>query len=222
MRIAFGAALAASVPAMAEGWYLSVAAGITRVESGLAQAHAADFDSPSTVSDSTREGAWRVGAGCVVTDVFAVELNYSDYGRQTLFVEGSPNPIVFPPEVLSQSRSTTRKVSAIGVDVVARMPLRDTWSIVARAGAAYATVKSDSHVVAPAGFPFGNGPTDFTASSTDRSVVPRIALGAGFEPAPRWHVDAMYELLASAGSDFPGGTGRARQATGWLALSRRF
>ena len=226
MLLAGGACALAAPAALAEGWYASVAAGMSRAENGLERQHAIEFDSPSTVSVSREREAWRVAAGRLLGERFAVEINYSDYGRQTLFVSGSPNPIVFPEEVLSQSRSSQRKVTAWGVDLAARMPLPNEWWVSARVGGAYVTVQLDSRTVAAAGFPFGSGPTDFSFNARDRSLVARMALGVACSPARGWDLELALEHLGSAGSEFAVGaqdrTGRARQSSAWLALSRRF
>ena len=210
----------------AAGWYASIGGGMARLEGGVAREHAVDFDSPSTVSDSGHADTWRVAAGRSLGERFAVEVNYTDYGRQSLFVSGSPNPIVFPEEVLSQSRSSQRKVTAWGVDLVARMPFANELSLVARAGAAYVTVELNSRTLAAAGFPFGSGPTDFSFTARDRSLVPRLALGIACAPAAGWGFELAYEHLGKAGSDFAAGaqdrTGRARLSAAWLAFSRHF
>src|SRR5438874_9591256 len=131
-------ALALGAPwAQAAGWYVSAAGGNTSIESGLAAGHGIDFDASSSFTMSHDRDTWRVAVGRTLSDRFALELNYTDYGRQRLEAFGSPNPVVFPVEVLSQSRSSERKVTAIGLDVVARIPFWKHVFLAARAGAAY-------------------------------------------------------------------------------------
>lgn len=217
----------ASFAAAAADWSVSVAGGATRADtSKLAQQHAVDFPFASRTSGSESSGAWRVAAGRFFSPQLSIEASYSDYGRQKLEVSGSPNPIVFPEEVLSEARSSERQVTAWGLDLVVRVPVSGNLSVLASLGGAYATVKLDSRTVATAGFPFGSGPKDASFTARERSFAPRLALGGAWIPAPEWELQLTYEYLDSVGSDFAQGaqdrTGRSNQSTGWLTLMRRF
>jgi opacity protein-like surface antigen len=223
------AALAAALPALAAAappWYGSASIGYSDADSsGLESGNAHDFDSART--SRSRSGLpWRLAAGAMVAPALAVELNYSDYGKEKLEASGSANAVAFPEEVLPQHRTTDRRVSAWGVDVVAGVPLAHGMRLAVRGGAAYATVKTSSHIEAPGGFPFGNGPQDATFTARDRSWAPRVGAGLGWEFAPAWAAEASLEYLGAVGSDFASGsedrTGRSRQLSAWLGIARRF
>lgn len=224
---AVGFACALAAPCVhAVGWYVSAAGGLTELESGLEAGHGIGFDPSSTFTMTPTRGTWRVAVGASLTQRFALEASYTDYGRQRLKAVGSPNPIVFPVEVLSQTRTSDRKVTAVGADLVVRLPLRHGFLASGRVGGAYVTTDLDSRIAAPGGFPFGSGPQSISTTSRDRKLVPRAALGLACSPATDWDLEVNYEYLARSGSDFTAGrldrTGRASQTTAWLVLARRF
>ena len=223
------AVLAVAWPAWATATppsYVSAAIGYSEADtSGLEGGNAHDFDGAST--SSSRSGlAWRIAAGTALTPRFGLELNYTDYGRTRIEASGSANAVAFPPEVLPQHRATAREVTAWGLDLVARFPVAPAVLLAARAGAAYATVKATSHVEAPGGFPFGQGPQDATFAARDRTWAPRIGAGASWDFAPGWAAEASLEYLAPVGRGFSSGSedraGRSRQASGWVGIARRF
>jgi hypothetical protein len=227
LRCAAIAAFAAASQAHATGAYVSASGGITRAEgSALASGHAADFVSPSEVSHSERRGIWRLGAGWEVLPRVALELHYSDYGRQRLQAAGSPNPFAFPEEVLRQSRASERRVTAWGLDLACRWPVAESVALVGRVGAALAEVRLENRIEAPGGFPFGSGPQQASFTAKKRAWAPRVAAGVAWQPAQRWEVQGTLEYLGPIGSDFAAGdlqrTGRSHQASAWLTLLRRF
>jgi len=219
------AASAADAPA-ANAFYVTAAGGYSWAQtSKLSSGHGQGFAFPIDDSDSENHGAWRLGAGWFVLPRVAVELGYADYGKQSLSIVGVPSP-AFPPEVLSESRTSERKVSAATLDMVGHWPLQPRVTLIGRVGMAYGLVKLSSHVVAPGGFPFGHGPQDASFDTRERSWAFHVAGGARWmDVLPAWDLEASVEYLGPVGTKFGGdlaGTGRSSQTTLWLGVVKRF
>lgn len=218
-------ALPFAAPA-ADAFYLTAAGGYSWAQtSKLSSGHGTGFEFPTGQSESESHGAWRVGAGWFVLPRVALELGYADYGRQSLSVQGVPHP-AFVPEVLSESRSSERKVSAATLDMVGHWPVHQRVMLIGRVGAAYGRVKLSSHVVAPGGFPSGHGPQDASFDARERSWAFHAAGGARWmDVFPTWDLEASLEYLGPVGTKFGAdlaGTGRSSQTTLWLGVVKRF
>ena len=220
-------AAALALPAAADDTlYVTAAGGYSWAQtSKLSSGHDDDFAFPTGDSQSENHGAWRLGAGWFVLPRVAVELGYADYGKQSLSTQGVPSP-AFAPEVLSESRTSERKVSAVTLDMVGHWPLQPRVALIGRVGAAYGLVKLSSHIVAPGGFPFGSGPQDATFDIRERSWAFHVAGGARWlDVLPTWDLEASLEYLGPVGTNFGGdlaGTGRSSQTTLWLGVVKRF
>jgi opacity protein-like surface antigen len=187
------AAVAADAPAP-DAFYLTAAGGYSWSQtSKLSSGDGTGFDFPIGEGSSENHGAWRVGAGWFALPRVAVELGYADYGKQSLSIVGVPSP-AFVPEVLSESRTSERKVSAVTLDMVGHWPMHPRLTLIGRVGAAYGLVKLSSHVVAPGGFPFGSGPQDATFDIRERSWAFHAAGGARWTDVfPTWDLEASLE-----------------------------
>jgi len=223
------AAAAVALPfaaSAADTFYATAAGGYSWAQtSKLSAGHGEDFLFPTGQDESENHGAWRVGAGWFVLPRVALELGYADYGKQSFSIRGVPSP-AYVPEVLSESRTSERKVSAVTLDMVGHWPLQPRVTLIGRVGMAYGLVKLSSHVVAPGGFPFGSGPQDVSLDLRERSWAFHVAGGARWmDVFPTWDLEASLEYLGPVGTNFGtglAGTGRSSQTTLWLGVVKRF
>lgn len=216
-----------AAPAADSSWYLTAAGGYTWAQSSsLSTGHDQNLAFPVSSGSSESHGAMRFGGGWFVLPRVALEAAWADYGKQSFDVTGVPSP-AFVPEVLSERRTSERKVSAVTLDMVGHWPVDPRVTLVGRVGAGYGLVEFSSHVAAPGGFPFGSGPQDAAYGARTRSWAFHAAGGARVvDLAPTWDLEAYVEYLGPVGSEFSGSsldrTGRSSQVTIWLGVVKRF
>jgi opacity protein-like surface antigen len=227
------ALLTALQEARADGWYLSVAGGISRVDaSALKRGYGQDASRYGDLSSrditsayfNQANGAWKASAGWKASKFVAAELSYSDYGAQRLGYHGTHRTCCgsLLPEP-SETRDAQRGVTAWGVDLIGNLPLGADVEGIAGIGAARVQTKLSALVNSNLWGTDMKLPT----SVSDQSSAARFMVGVKWSPFHPWAVRISYEYLSKVGSTFESDgrgdhTGRSWQQTIWAGVQRDF
>ena len=137
-----GSALATSVAAVEPHWFVGFGAGKTSTdisESDINREFAASGITASADVDD-EDTAWRVFGGYRISDYFAVEAGYLDFGT----VEADVN--ISAPVV--GSANVDADVTAFTLDLLIPIPLSERFELIPRIGVAFWDIDSDVSLAA--------------------------------------------------------------------------
>lgn len=161
---------------------------------------------------------------------FAVEASYTDYGEQRFGFRGVPYTGIGPGRsAIQEDWHVRRRVTAWGVDLLARGPVADRFEMFA--GAGVAATSTAVRAVDDLEIRYSVPPTRETRthSQRDRGSELRLSVGAAWRFASAWQLRLSYESLEVSGEPFRlrgdgvvSGTESSRQSAVLLGLLRTF
>lgn len=210
-RLPAALALALLSPfAMAKSpWYAGVAAGeattsrdlVANRESTLTNAAgiATDFDA--------KDSAWKVFAGYRFKDWLGVEASYVDLGRHSMLttLQGGEPP-------LPASIFVGRKLSGLGADLLASVPLGTNASVFGRLGVMRSRLRAEARLEGNIAFSNGD-PNERARTRSSDEVLVRYGAGAQWWVRENLGLRLEWERYADVGKPFAiGGSGTTGEA----------
>jgi opacity protein-like surface antigen len=227
----FGVIVFSARSALASNWYMGVLAGQSRadlreLEDGFQYDRVTPFFFQSLQMSSRHSGvSQKLFVGTEMTQYFGIETSFAHFSKQRLYGDGIANFSNSSGSTRKETVLGDRRVAALALDAVAKLPLTETLSLTLAAGVAHTWV---SLVGETKGGPAYYYPEVIIVNiaETKRSIAPHAAIGAMWEFAPAWALRGSYEYLGKVGSAFSGGqgghTGASALTTAWVGVSRKF
>ena len=230
---------AQSSAALADGWYGGVAGGKGHGQADrLREAFIGAYPpAPAFLHilnpvehDSEHGAAWKALVGRELGRYLVLEASYADYGEQRFGFRGVPYSGIGPGRSAIQvDWDVRRRVTAWGLDLLARWPATERFELLA--GAGVAATRTSVRAVDDLEIRFSVPPTQETVthSQHDRGTELRLSVGAAWRFSSAWQLRISYETLDVSGEAFRlrsdgvvTGTGSARQSALLLGLQRSF
>jgi OOP family OmpA-OmpF porin len=218
--LAVMALAALDAQAQSTPWYAGVAIGQAKTSSDLVSNREDTIYNATDLRTSfdDTDTAFRAFGGYRFNEHFALEANYTDFGKQrtdTTFKVGT-NGI--------GSLSVDRQVQGFGLDLIGALPLADRFSVFARLGAFYSQTKADGEIAGDIYFTDGEGGTTRHRKFSETNFS--FGLGAAYAFDAQWSARLEWQRVTDVGKDFgPGvtnGTGQADIDAVWLSVLYRF
>lgn len=218
--LAIMALAALDAQAQSTPWYAGVAIGQAKTSGDLVTNREDAIHGATDLATSfdDTDTAFRAFGGYRFNEHFALEANYTDFGRQrtdTTFKVGANG---------SGSLSVDRQVQGFGLDLVGTLPLAERFSVFARLGAFYSQTKADGEIAGDIYFTDGEGGTTRHRKYSETNFS--FGLGAAYAFDAQWSARLEWQRVTDVGKDFgPGvtnGTGQADIDAVWLSVLYRF
>ena len=204
-------ALAAfTTPALAQSpWYSGISFGQTKTDAEIVANRESTVVNATVVGsdfDSTDTG-FKVFAGYNITPHLAVELNYTDLGKSTLYTA-----ILTSNPPLPGAVTLHRNIEGFWADLILRAPMGPRASIFGRVGAVRSRLEADA--LLQGNIVFTNGdPSERSRRVTVNETVTRYGLGADFDFGRGMGMRVEWERWLDVGKAFEiGGSGTTGEA----------
>ena len=220
--LAIMALAALDAQAQSTPWYAGVAIGQAKTSGDLVSNREDTIYNATNLATSfdDTDTAFRAFGGYRFNEHFALEANYTDFGKQrTVTNFDVPGGITG-----SGSLSVDRQVQGFGLDLVGTMPVAERFSVFARLGAFYSQTKADGEIAGDIYFTDGAGGTTRHRKVSETNFS--FGLGATYAFDAQWSARLEWQRVTNVGKNFgPGvsnGTGEADMDAIWLAVLYRF